>query len=106
MRGWINKLSNGFFTSWKKKYLVLENKKLKYYANEDCLLLEGCLDFDSINCFIKISKKSNPDTFKIKVLTGSDINDKKAYKVFKFKAANNKELQQWVDALNDHHRKS
>ena len=47
-------------------------------------MLEGCLDFDTINCFIKVSKKSNPETFKIKVLTGKDINDKRSFKVFKF----------------------
>ncbi len=63
--GWLNKFSSSLFTSWKRKYVVLENKKLKYYLNDKSDKPEGCIDFDLVNFIIKVSKKSNPLTFKI-----------------------------------------
>jgi hypothetical protein len=36
MKGWVNKQSKGFFTAWKRKYLILDNKKLKYFNDDDC----------------------------------------------------------------------
>lgn len=42
------------------KFVVLEDKKLKYYTNENCDKIEGCIDFDKVSCKLHIETKSNP----------------------------------------------
>lgn len=79
------------------KFVVLEDKKLKYYTNENCDKIEGCIDFDKVSCKLRIETKSNPKQFTVQMLGKGD-----QQKDFIFQAASPKDLHSWVEVINIH----
>ena len=58
--GWIKKKSKGLFSTWKTKYLVLVDKRLKMYSNSGGVTLKKIIDFDKVSCILKVEESSNP----------------------------------------------
>lgn len=61
------KKSKGIFSSWKNKYLVLQDKKLKMYSNKGGVSLKKIIDFDKVACILKVEESSNPTLFTLTI---------------------------------------
>lgn len=71
-QGWLNKITEGIFLKSKRKYVTLEQKKLKYYTNDKKESLSGCIDFELISCIIKVENLSNSKQFEIQIVGQSN----------------------------------
>ena len=54
-RGYLQKWSPAFLVGWQKRFLIVKDRKLKYYKSEspeDLMAPQGVLNFDFFNCEI------------------------------------------------------
>lgn len=52
-RGYLEKYSPSLFAGWQRRFLVIKDRKLKYYASDKEKDLKnplGILNFDHLNC--------------------------------------------------------
>ncbi|CDW74624.1 UNKNOWN [Stylonychia lemnae] len=123
-QGWLHKRTeSAIFKKFKRRYMVLESKKLKYYEDSSQSKLIGCIDFDLIQFEIKVSNKSTAKVFKLILLhplngssEGSSTTHSAAIQSnssqsvqrskFVFMTETTKDLHEWVDAINIHQRQS
>ncbi len=58
MEGYLLKKDSGVMTSWQPRYCRLEDKKFKFYLNNETKRVAGVLDFEYISCKLHIEEKS------------------------------------------------
>jgi hypothetical protein len=93
-RGWLLKKTTGIFTRWQRKFFVLRDRKLSYYKDESCSLLEGTINFDLVSVEVEVLKPSNPVEFCITPIGGN--------RNFCLKAGSSDELRVWAVNLYKH----
>mmetsp|Transcript_27311 Transcript_27311/g.33968 ORF Transcript_27311/g.33968 Transcript_27311/m.33968 type:complete len:105 (-) Transcript_27311:955-1269(-) len=54
IQGWLHKLSKGYFTSWKRLYVVVDNQKLCYYSDSSQSGIKGVVDFAAIRARMEV----------------------------------------------------
>jgi len=80
MTGQLKKLSPSLFTGWQDRYIVLKDKKMKYFTTKNAKFASGVLNFDHFDT--KIEKCDKKTKFNMNI-TGID-------RTFEFKAENEK----------------
>ena len=53
IRGYIEKYSPSIFAGWQRRYVIVKDRKLKYYTSDkdkDLKAPLGILNFDHLNC--------------------------------------------------------
>ena len=90
----LKKLSPAFLTGWQDRYIVLKDKKLKYYKSQNSRYASGVLNFDHFETTIEKTAKE-PTKFKINISGVSN-------RTFEFKAATNEKAQEWYDLIFAH----
>ncbi len=76
--GHLLKSSPSFFKGWQDRFLVVRDRKLKYFKNEQSLVPSGVINFDLFKCFVQENEK-DPCVFRVGI-EGVD-------RIFDFKAA-------------------
>ena len=81
-RGFLEKYSPSMFAGWQRRYVIIKNRKLKYYTSDkekDLKIPLGILNFDHLNC--KVSKiDQNSNCFNVQIIGIEN-------RIFQFRAA-------------------
>ena len=68
-RGYLLKESPSIWISWQQRYIMLKEKKLKYYKSlsaEDMKSPQGVINFDNFACFVEnVDSDKTGQTFAI-----------------------------------------
>ena len=54
IHGWLHKKCKGYFSSWKRLFVVVDNQKLCYYLDSQMSTLKGVIDFASYRAMIQV----------------------------------------------------
>jgi hypothetical protein len=94
MKGTLSKKSPSMLKGWQQRFVVLKDKKLRYYKNENSKFAKGCINFEFYEVTIKRSQK---DPLCIKLfITG--VNERR----FQFKAATVDSATAWLTEILKH----
>ena len=61
-RGYLEKYSPSLFAGWQRRFVVIKDRKLKYYASDKEKDLKnplGILNFDHLNCKVQKAGDAN-----------------------------------------------
>ena len=54
IQGWLHKQCKGYFSSWKRLYVTVDNKKLCYYQDSTQSAIKGLVDFSTIRAHLEV----------------------------------------------------
>lgn len=91
IKGNLFKKSPSIFQGWQKRYVILKDKKLKYFLEEGAKYPQGVINFDLFMCELK---SGEPNEFSIK-FTGID-------RLFEFQAKDEIEANNWKRVIKIH----
>lgn len=91
LQGSLQKKSPSYFSGWQERYVILKDKKLKYFTHEGARFPQGVLNFDLFSCELI---NSAPKQFAIK-MAGAD-------RLFEFQAFDEIEANDWKRVIQLH----
>ena len=92
------KFSPNRFVGWQQRYIILKDRKLKYYKSdspENMKIPLGIINFDHFKCTCKIMDDQKNVQFKIEIEGVKDRN-------FIFKAQTSVECADWQTEIHRH----
>lgn len=70
MKGFLFKYSPSMWAGWQKRYIVLKDRKLKYYKSDSPQHMEvplGVINFDHFRCFCQTKSDDKDLVFEIEI---------------------------------------
>ena len=92
--GWLKKKSPSVWRRWQNRYFVLYNKRLYYYASDDCERLKGVINFDQVSVDIQLRPADKPTKLTLRPLGHK--------RVFHMASADPATLTDWAVAVHAH----
>ena len=92
------KYSPSMWAGWQKRYVVLKERKLKYFksnSKQDLAVPLGVINFDHFRCWCEPMEEAKKTQFQIEIV-GLDKRQ------FQFKAYQQKESTEWQKELRRH----
>ena len=67
MKGYLSKKSPSMLKGWQNRFILLKDKKLRYYKKEGAKFAKGCINFEFYEVNIQISEK-DPKIFSLQIV--------------------------------------